>query len=222
MQCLKLIKIHELGNMKRANVHYSSPLHPRPALEKKLFGRYTWLYVKKKRFLCFICNLQEDVCFIIKSWGRFILECAYMILKMYVHLHMQTWKKSLRLTCRQFWNILSLCSSNICAESFAFINFGRSLSLDFSTHTTSIFIQHGDTVFFWDLFSYLKWCEILTVLKLEFSLFHKTPFFKYRLRGLRQDLGILGKMSYYILSSATYHLENSWKIFNNVCKIFRP
>ena len=83
------------------------------------FLECTWLYMKKKRFLCFICNLQEDVCFIIKSWGRLILECAYMILKIYLHLHMQTQKKSLRLTCHQFWNILSLCSSNICAESFA-------------------------------------------------------------------------------------------------------
>ena len=34
MQCLKLIKKHKLGSMKRTNVHYSSPLHPRPALEK--------------------------------------------------------------------------------------------------------------------------------------------------------------------------------------------
>ena len=59
------------------------------------------------------------MCFIIKSWSRLILECAYMILKIYLHLHMQTQKKSLRLTCHQFWNILSLCSSNICAESFA-------------------------------------------------------------------------------------------------------
>ena len=39
------------------------------------------LVIYKKRIACFICNLQEDVCFIIKSWGRLILECAYMILK---------------------------------------------------------------------------------------------------------------------------------------------
>ena len=96
------------------------------------------------------------------------------------------------------------------------------LVISFETYFPfSIFIQHGDTVFFWDLFSWLKWCEILTVLKRKFWLFHKTPFFKYRLKGLRQDLGILGKKSYYILLSATYDLENSWKIFNNVCKIFR-
>ena len=88
MQCLKLIKIHELGSIKWVNVHYSSPLHPGPAEGYLFFGMYMIVY-EKKRFLCFICNLQ-DVCFIIKSWGRLILECAYMILKMYVHLHMQT------------------------------------------------------------------------------------------------------------------------------------
>ena len=78
----------------------------------------TWLYIKKG-FLCLICNLKEDVCSIIESWSRLILECANMILKIYLHLHMQTQKKSLRLTRHQFWNIFSLCSSNICAESFA-------------------------------------------------------------------------------------------------------
>ena len=82
------------------------------------FRVYMIVYIIK-RIACLICNLQEHVCFIIKSWNRLILECAYMILKIYLHLHMQTWKKSLGLTCHQFWNIPSLCSSNICAESFA-------------------------------------------------------------------------------------------------------
>ena len=118
MQCLKLIKKHELGSIKWVNVHYSSPLHPRPAEGYLFFRAYMIVYIIK-RIACLICNLQEDVCFIIKSWSRLILECAYMILKIYLHLHMQTQKKSLRLTCRQFWNIFSLCSSNICAESFA-------------------------------------------------------------------------------------------------------
>ena len=34
-----------------------------------------------------------------------------------------------------------------------------------------------------------------------------------------QDLGILSEMSYHIyVLSVIYDLENSWKIFNNVCK----
>ena len=45
--------------------------------------------------------------------------------------------------------------------------------------------------------------------------FHKTPFFKNRLEGLRQDLGILNEMSYHILLSVTYDLKNSWKISNH-------
>ena len=40
-------------------------------------------------------------------------------------------------------------------------------------------------------------------------MFHKTPFFENRLQGLRKDLEILSEMSYYILFSVTYDLENS-------------
>ena len=51
MQCLKLIKIHELGSIKRVNVHYSSPLHPRPAEGYLFFGVYMILYEKKEIFM---------------------------------------------------------------------------------------------------------------------------------------------------------------------------
>ena len=43
---------------------------------------------------------------------------VYLTKYMCIYIIMQTWKKSLRLTCHQFWNIFPLCS-NICAESFA-------------------------------------------------------------------------------------------------------
>ena len=46
MQCLKLIKKHELGSIKRVNVHYSSPLHPRPAEGYLFFGVYMIVYKK--------------------------------------------------------------------------------------------------------------------------------------------------------------------------------
>ena len=48
MQCLKLIKIHELGSNKRANVHYSSPLHPRPAEGYLFFRVYMIVYIKRE------------------------------------------------------------------------------------------------------------------------------------------------------------------------------
>ena len=43
----------------------------------------------------------------------------------------------------------------------------------------------------------------------SYALFHKTLFFKNVLEGLRQDLGILSEMWYYILLSVTYDLEVS-------------
>ena len=71
MQCLKLIKIHELGSIKWVNVHYSSPLHPGPAEGYLFFGMYMIIYEKKEIFL--------------------ILKCAYMIVKyMCIYIIMQT------------------------------------------------------------------------------------------------------------------------------------
>ena len=50
MQCLKLIKKHELGSIRWVNVHYSSPLHPRPAEGYLFFGVYMIVYIKKRDF----------------------------------------------------------------------------------------------------------------------------------------------------------------------------
>ena len=46
MQCLKLIKKHELGSIRWVNFHYSSPLHPRPAEGYLFFGVYMIVYKK--------------------------------------------------------------------------------------------------------------------------------------------------------------------------------
>ena len=54
MQCLKLIKIHELGSNKRANVHYSSPLHPRPAEGYLFFGVYMIVYKKRDFYALYV------------------------------------------------------------------------------------------------------------------------------------------------------------------------
>ena len=51
MQCLKLIKMHELGSIRWVNVHYSSPLHPRPAEGYLFFGVYMIVYEKKEIFM---------------------------------------------------------------------------------------------------------------------------------------------------------------------------
>ena len=63
------------------------------------------------------------MCFIIKSWSRLILECAYMstwYLK-YICIYICKNKRNLSgwLIISFHWNIFSLCSSNISAESFA-------------------------------------------------------------------------------------------------------
>ena len=48
MQCLKLIKKHELGSIRWVNVHYSSPLHPRPAEGYLFFRVYMIVYIKRE------------------------------------------------------------------------------------------------------------------------------------------------------------------------------
>ena len=51
MHCLKLIKKHELGSIKRVNVHYFSPLHPWSAEGYLFFGMYMIVYEKKEIFM---------------------------------------------------------------------------------------------------------------------------------------------------------------------------
>ena len=59
MQCLKLIKKHELGSIKWVNVHYSSPLHLRPAEGYLFFGVYMIVYKKKRDFYALYVTYQK-------------------------------------------------------------------------------------------------------------------------------------------------------------------
>ena len=61
MQCLKLIKKHELGSIKRVNVHCSSPLDPRPAEGYLFFGVYMIVYKNRDFYALYVT--YKKMCF---------------------------------------------------------------------------------------------------------------------------------------------------------------
>ena len=61
MQCLKLIKKHELGSIRWVNVHYSSPLYPRPAEGYLFFGVYMIVYKKGDFYALYVTNKKMCV-----------------------------------------------------------------------------------------------------------------------------------------------------------------